>query len=176
MLKQSSENIVRTPVPETRATAQPHDHSRRQLVKTALFCGVAAIVSGVPLTAFVIAPALEKKARKWIDFGPVADLEKGDFSMLSYEFMVKDGWVVLPQRGFIWARRDSADKIRLFSSTCSHLACNVIWEPQTGLFECPCHSGRFNAQGIPIAGPPTRPLAVPVHKVEEDMLLVAMDV
>ncbi len=149
--------------------------SRRMFLKTAALSGCAALVTGIPLTTYVISPALKKSANKWIDLGTVEDLENNNFNMLSYEFMVKDGWIVLPQRGFVWARINSNQKIQLFSSTCSHLACNVIWQEETGVFECPCHSGRFDAEGQPIAGPPSRPLSVPEHKVEDDNLLVFMD-
>jgi len=92
--------------------------------------------------------------------------------MLSYEFMIKDGWLVLPQRGFVWADTGSTGKTRVFSSTCTHLACNVIWRKETRTFECPCHSGRFDAEGKPISGPPTKPLSVLEHKLEDGNLLV----
>jgi len=90
--------------------------------------------------------------------------------------MVKDGWLVLPQSGLIWARPEGSGRIKVFSSTCSHLACNVIWQAETGTFECPCHAGRFNAAGEPIAGPPDRPLATLEHKVEDDNLMVYLTV
>ena len=149
-------------------------NSRRSFLKTAALSGCAALVTGIPLATYVISPALKEGGDKWIDFGSIDDLEKGNFTMLSYEFMVKDGWLVLPQRGFVWVRVDTEQILTIFSSTCTHLACNVIWQEATGIFECPCHSGRFDAEGQPIAGPPTRPLSVLEHKVEEDNLLVFM--
>jgi len=147
---------------------------RRAFIKTVALTGTAAVVSGVPLASYVIAPTLKKSTGKWIDFGPFDDLETGKIEMLSYEFMVKDGWLVLPQRGFVWAKVESADKITVFSSTCTHLACNVIWKEEEGIFECPCHTGRYDTNGQPIAGPPTKPLVVLNHKLEEGNLLVYM--
>jgi len=127
---------------------------------------------GVPLVSYVIAPAMKKGTGKWVEFGTVEDLESDNFNMLSYEFMVKDGWLVLPQRGFVWARADSREKVKVYSSTCTHLACNVIWREDTQVFECPCHSGRFDSDGRPIAGPPSKPLSVLKHKIEDENLLV----
>ena len=150
-------------------------NGRRTFLKTATLSGCAALVAGIPLATYFISPALKAGADKWIDFGPVEDLEKGTFTMLSYEFMVKDGWLVLPQRGFIWVRADTENKQTIFSSTCTHLACNVIWQEETGVFECPCHSGRFDAEGQPIAGPPTRQLSVLEHKVEDGNVFVYME-
>ena len=147
---------------------------RRAFLKTAVLTGVAAALTGVPLLSYVIAPALKKGTGKWIDFGPADRLKSGDIEMLSYEFMVKDGWIVLPQRGFVWAKSDGPEKITVFSSTCTHLACNVIWRKEKGIFECPCHSGNFDINGRPIAGPPTKPLVALEHKVEEGKLMVMM--
>jgi Rieske Fe-S protein len=150
--------------------------SRRTFIKTAIIAGCTALIPGIPLTTYTIFPSLKEQSSNWIDFGPVQDLQPDNFNMLSYEFMVKDGWIVLPQRGFIWARIDGGQQMKIFSSTCSHLACNVIWQEETREFVCPCHSGRFNAEGQPIAGPPSRPLSVLDHKVEDDNLLVFMTV
>jgi menaquinol-cytochrome c reductase iron-sulfur subunit len=150
--------------------------SRRTFIKTAALTGVAALVTGVPLASYIVAPSLNKGTGKWIDFGPVEDLNPGSMEMLSYEFMVKDGWLVLPQRGFVWAKTEAGGKLRVFSSTCTHLACNVIWREEEEVFLCPCHSGRFNSDGKNIAGPPTRPLTVLQHKVEEGKLMVFLTV
>ena len=147
---------------------------RRAFFKTAALTGVAAVLTAVPLLTYVIAPALKKGSGKWIDFGPLDRLDAGAIEMLSYEFMVKDGWLVLPQRGFVWAKFDGPENITVFSSTCTHLACNVIWRKEKEIFECPCHSGRFDKDGRPISGPPTRPLVVLDHKVEEGKLMVFM--
>ena len=147
---------------------------RRAFFKTAALAGVAVALTGVPLLSYVVAPALKKGTSKWIDFGPAENLKPGEIGMLSYEFMVKDGWIVLPQRGFVWAKSDGPDNITVFSSTCTHLACNVIWRKEKNIFECPCHSGHFDINGRPIAGPPTKPLVALEHKVEEGKLMVMM--
>ncbi len=144
---------------------------RRAFIKTAVLAGGAALVTGVPLASYFIAPALEKGSGKWVDFGDIENLDTGSVAMLSYEFLVKDGWLALPQRGFVWAKTEADDKLTVFSSTCTHLSCNVIWQEDEEVFLCPCHAGRFNAKGQPIAGPPTKPLVVLEHKVEGSKLL-----
>lgn len=149
-----------------------HRSERRAFLKTTVLGGGAAILIGFPLASYFMAPALKKSAGKWVDFGAAEDLTPGGIEMLTYEFMVKDGWLVLPQRGFVWAKTNQNRDIKVFSSTCTHLACNVIWQEQTNHFLCPCHSGRFDADGNPAGGPPTKPLKVLEHKIEEDNLLV----
>ncbi|MEX1330101.1 MAG: ubiquinol-cytochrome c reductase iron-sulfur subunit [Desulfobacterales bacterium] len=124
------------------------------------------------MISYFVAPALKKATGKWVDFGAAEDLTPGGMEMLIYEFMVKDGWLVLPQRGFVWAKKNKDDNIKVFSSTCTHLACNVIWQEETNQFICPCHSGRFDANGKPVAGPPTKPLSILESRIEEENLLV----
>jgi len=167
------EHVKGTPINQS-LPAQALSPGRRKFLKTAALSGCAALVTGIPLITYVTSPALKEGVDKWIDFGSVDDLQRDSFAMLTYEFMVKDGWLVLPQRGFVWARVDTDRKLKIFSSTCTHLACNVIWQAETRVFECPCHSGRFDAEGQPVAGPPTRPLSVLEHKVEDGNLLVYM--
>jgi len=145
---------------------------RRAFIKTTVLCGGAAILTGFPLVSYFIAPALKKATGKWVEFGAVEDLTPNSIEMLTYEFMVKDGWVVLPQRGFVWAKTNKDHHIKVFSSTCTHLACNVIWQAEADQFICPCHSGRFDSNGKPLSGPPTKPLSILEHKIEEDNLLV----
>jgi Rieske Fe-S protein len=147
---------------------------RRAFLKTTVLTGVAAVLTGFPLLSYFIAPALNKGSGKWIDFGPADRLKPGEVEMLSYEFMVKDGWLVLPQRGFVWAKISGPEKITVFSSTCTHLACNVIWRKEKQIFECPCHSGHFDMDGHPMSGPPTKPLVVLSHKMEDGSLKVFM--
>ncbi len=148
------------------------DTGRRNLVKLSALAGATALVTGIPLAAYVVAPARQKGTSRWIELGGTDEIPRGQVHMLTYEFMVRDGWPVLPQRGFVWVKADDPDKLTAFSSTCTHLACNVIWREEAGIFECPCHSGRFSADGAPIAGPPKRPLATIEHKIEDGMLKV----
>lgn len=44
------------------------------------------------------------------------------------------------------------------SSICTHLHCIVNWNGALKTFECPCHGGKFNEEGIVTGGPPPRPL------------------
>ena len=44
------------------------------------------------------------------------------------------------------------------SLLCTHQGCNVRWVDEEQIYLCPCHDGRFNAEGQPIYGPPRAPL------------------
>lgn len=55
--------------------------------------------------------------------------------------------------------RPSVETLVAYSQECTHLACAVIPQPESGTLHCPCHEGVFDARtGRPIAGPPRRPL------------------
>jgi len=146
--------------------------SRRTFITTSVLAGGAVVLAAIPIVSTLVIPSLKKGVGKWVDFGKTDKLTPNDFSMLSFEFMVKDGWVDLPQRGFVWAKADAQQGVKVFSSICSHLACNVIWSKDTRMFECPCHTGRFDPEGQPVSGPPKKPLLLLPHKVEEGNLLV----
>jgi nitrite reductase/ring-hydroxylating ferredoxin subunit len=46
-----------------------------------------------------------------------------------------------------------------YNQKCTHLSCAVVPDLANGRLLCPCHNGSFEMRtGIPIAGPPRRPL------------------
>jgi menaquinol-cytochrome c reductase iron-sulfur subunit len=150
--------------------------SRRAFITSSILVGGAAVMTAIPVLKTVVLPSLSKGVGKWVEFGSIDDLAVGDFSMLSYEFMLRDGWVDLPQRGFVWATLGTDQSVQVFSSKCSHLACNVIWNKDQSMFICPCHSGFFDAQGQPVSGPPKKPLLVLPNKVEDGVLSVEITI
>lgn len=54
--------------------------------------------------------------------------------------------------------RKKGGEVVAFSAVCTHLGCIVQWENDKQSLLCPCHGGRFNAEGVVIAGPPPKPL------------------
>jgi len=41
---------------------------------------------------------------------------------------------------------------------CTHFGCTVAWRDEAEAYVCPCHAGRFDGEGVPVMGPPPRPL------------------
>jgi cytochrome b6-f complex iron-sulfur subunit len=54
--------------------------------------------------------------------------------------------------------RTKAGELIALSAVCTHLGCIVQWEKDKQDFLCPCHAGRYTAEGTVISGPPPRPL------------------
>lgn len=55
-------------------------------------------------------------------------------------------------------RRSEEGAVEALSLVCTHLGCTVEWQPDNGQFYCPCHEGKFDRDGRPVAGPPKLPL------------------
>ncbi len=50
-----------------------------------------------------------------------------------------------------------------YDRRCPHLGCPVLWVPERGRFECPCHRAAFDARtGSVLSGPPQHGLR-PLH-------------
>ncbi len=68
--------------------------------------------------------------------------------------------------GFRW---DAGEKqLHAFDGACTHQGCRLGVQPNgpagAPTFDCPCHGGRFDADGAVLAGPPKKPLpAVPLQ-------------
>lgn len=78
----------------------------------------------------------------------------------------------LSGRKFLLIRRE--ESIRAFSTTCTHLGCQVHWKPEKKTFFCPCHDGVFDADGNPISGPPPSPLAQYNVEIRGSSIFVTM--
>lgn len=55
---------------------------------------------------------------------------------------------------------------------CTHQGCAVQWLPDDRIYLCPCHDGRFDADGNPIYGPPRRPLLTLPVRIEAGEVVV----
>lgn len=103
--------------------------------------GAAAVV--YPLLAY-LSPKKGVSARRAVEI-PETDVSEGKAKFFEFEGKTA---VVIRAKG----------TVRAFSAVCTHLGCIVQWEKDKEQFLCPCHAGRFNADGEVISGPPPRPL------------------
>ncbi|MFO7983135.1 MAG: Rieske (2Fe-2S) protein [Desulfuromonadales bacterium] len=63
-------------------------------------------------------------------------------------------------------------RFNAFSAVCTHLGCIVQWQDDEGEFLCPCHAGRFSAQGKVLSGPPPEPLETLPVASQGDQIIV----
>jgi len=63
--------------------------------------------------------------------------------------------------------------LRAYSAVCTHFACLVKWDANTGKIACPCHDGYFDPiDGHVLAGPPPTPLTSFPVKITDGSIYV----
>ncbi len=69
--------------------------------------------------------------------------------------------VKLPNGDAAYVRRlpGRTPHFQALSASCTHKGCPVAWRTAEKQFVCPCHGGKFDANGRNVAGPPPRPLS-----------------
>jgi len=71
--------------------------------------------------------------------------------------------------------RASQDTVRAFDNRCTHLGCKVSWHGDTQQFVCPCHGGKFDAEGKNVAGPPPSPLKEYPAQLDGDNVIITLE-
>ena len=52
----------------------------------------------------------------------------------------------------------SGDSVTALMLRCTHMGCVVRWNAEYRIYVCPCHDGRYDAEGRVLSGPPPGPL------------------
>jgi cytochrome b6-f complex iron-sulfur subunit len=123
--------------------------------------GVLAAASGAvlyPLYRYLAPPRNVNRQGK-ITF-PLSEVPPGGAKF--FDFRGATGVVIKKANGELVA----------LSAVCTHLGCIVQWQKDRQDFLCPCHAGRYAADGIVTAGPPPRPLAKLPFTVTNDAITV----
>lgn len=61
------------------------------------------------------------------------------------------------------AYRDENGKVHLVNTTCTHMGCELNWNPAEKSWDFPCHASRFTYTGDIIHGPAVKPLSFDRH-------------
>lgn len=135
-----------TPPPGRLAPAQPRrGFSRRGLLSAAGLTAAAAAVglaggaaieraatSGSPTGAQV--PLIPEGSGAWIAVASAAELPVGAVKQFVTPYIV----------GFL---RHTTSGYLALSGVCTHMGCLLEWNGTQQTFDCPCHGGRFTAEG-----------------------------
>ncbi len=113
---------------------------------------------GVVFGGYALSPSLRRSNSKWVTLGNITDFVPGRMTSKRISIEIKDAWARRKSRQIFYAKRGEQDAVTVFSTTCTHLGCNVAWDEPTKTFVCPCHGGAYDEDGRVIAGPPPRPL------------------
>jgi len=143
--------------------ADPGESSRRGVLAAggSLFFAGTALVVGVPGARFLLTPVLERGEATEVDLGEASPLISATSPFeLRFHFEGRVGYVSGRRSGLLLLVPDSEHEVgaRAYSAVCTHKGCNVSWDMDEELFACPCHQGRFDLDGAPVAGPASEPL------------------
>ena len=132
--------------------------------------GVCAVILGLPLVGFILAPLLRKIPEKWRTIGKTAEFEIGKTVNVTFTNSSPLPWAGITAKSAAWLRRASETEFIAFSVNCTHLGCPVRWLADAELFMCPCHGGVYYKDGTVAAGPPPLPLIrYPVRVLNDEV-------
>lgn len=121
--------------------------------------GLGALLTGIPVVGFVLAPLLNKQRGEWRAVGAVNSFQIGTTVEVAFADNSPEAWAGVTAQTAAWLRRESEQHFIAFSINCTHLGCPVRWEKNANLFMCPCHGGVYYKDGSVAAGPPPKPLS-----------------
>lgn len=151
--------------PDRGATPQPDEISRRTFLDTALWVGGAALLASVtyPITRYLVPPEQTEPDPVTVNVGNVEDFPPNSGTI--FQMGRKPGLLLHTKEG----------DLRAFFATCTHLDCTVQFRPDLGLIWCACHDGRYDLNGLNVAGPPPRPLTPLRVNVAEGQVFVSRE-
>lgn len=149
---------------------------RRKFMEIGIYTitGTIAATSSVALARFSIGNSLVKPKSKWIEVD-IDEEPDEEFSRVVIEYRKKDGWLTSYARGLVYLKKSDKGEWVAISATCSHLGCIVTWNQEDKTFDCPCHDGKYDAQGRVISGPPPAALQRHKTKIEEGVVLLSTE-
>lgn len=89
----------------------------------------------------------------------VVDRFAGGEKMTDAEIPSGSGRIVTQHGRQVAVYKDPSGAMFKFSPVCTHAGCIVHWNEAERTWDCPCHGGRFTAQGHRFSGPPVRDLS-----------------
>lgn len=151
--------------PHDAPTTSSNDISRRDFVDNALWIGGIALVASVayPISKYLVPPEQGEPDPVTINVGKVEAFAVNTGTI--FKMGTKPGLLI----------RTKEDEFHAFIAVCTHLSCTVQYRPDMGLIWCACHNGRFDLNGINVAGPPPRPLTTLRVDVKDGEVFVSRE-
>ena len=138
---------------------KPDVGSNRRRFLALVAAGSAAWIAGAlgALAARFLGGDRAESASPAVLVGPVAAYAGPSPVEALLSYSRPDGYRSESRRERVFIVRRGESLVAL-SSTCTHLGCSVRWDGSSNLFLCPCHGGKYRADGTVAGGPPPAPL------------------
>ena len=136
--------------------------------------GFIGVLIGIPSIGSAVLPALRaRRSAPLTSAGPPAQFPIGRPTAATVTVVQRDGWVESRDDRGVWVVRRGESQFTVYNGRCTHLGCAYNWNQTAQEFQCPCHGGRYNLDGVVLGGPPPRPLDTLEWRVEQGALQVA---
>ncbi len=147
---------------------------RRTFMTSAIVAigGVVSAVVGLPAIAYLIGPAIQKKAEDWVRLGAVSKVEPGSPTLFKATVERQTGWINAQEEVSAYILTEDGQTFIAMSNVCTHLGCRVRWIADQEKFFCPCHNGVFGKDGTVISGPPPSALDRFETKIDNGVLYI----
>ena len=144
--------------------------SRRELLirGTGLGMGLVGVMLSVPAVGFLLSPLFSKQRLSWVTVGAIDNVPVNQPTPLIAEVPVGTGYAAPPVKRVVYVVKKSDGEVKALSNICTHMQCDVHWDPALGQFLCPCHGGLYDIDGKNVGGPPPQPLPQWVHRLTTD--------
>jgi menaquinol-cytochrome c reductase iron-sulfur subunit len=139
---------------------------RRFMTVSANGAGVIAAMSfTLPALGFAVGPIFKSTPHRWETVGTVDEFPENNYIPVVITLtpgIGEAGKATVYMRKANPAldndRYDRDTRFIAITSRCAHLGCPVRWVDAAERFICPCHGGVYDLLGLPVGGPPVRPL------------------
>jgi menaquinol-cytochrome c reductase iron-sulfur subunit len=145
-------------------------YTRREALVRATGVGMGAIgvMLSIPALGFLLSPLFTQRRVEWLTVGPIDDIRVGMPTARTVNMPAEQGWPTPPVPRIVYVVRKADGTTLALSNICSHMQCDVHWQPKLGQFLCPCHGGLYDINGTNVGGPPPQPLPQWVHRIRVD--------
>jgi menaquinol-cytochrome c reductase iron-sulfur subunit len=145
-------------------------YSRRRFLSLVTNLGGAytAALLATPIVGFLLYPIFNKRRLHWVTVGPIDDIAVDTPTPIRVPVPSGEGWATPPQDRVVYVVRHSDGSESFFANICTHMQCDVHWDPGLNQFLCPCHGGLYDIHGRNVGGPPPSPLPEWRHRVTVD--------
>jgi menaquinol-cytochrome c reductase iron-sulfur subunit len=130
--------------------------------------GLIALMLSIPAIGFLVGPLFQRRSTTWIRVGDIDSVPIGLPTPFIVSMPIGEGPPTPDVDRIVYVVKTSAGELFTFSNTCTHMQCNVHWDPSLGQFLCPCHGGLYDMGGHNIGGPPPSPLPQWIHRTHVD--------
>ena len=127
--------------------------SRRGFFAVATHACMAAMGAIVAIPAafylfFPVGKRIVQGAEGFVPVGTLAAFPDGETTRAEVVAERRDAWTRAPKStlGAVWVARQGA-ALKVFTSACPHLSCDVEWVGDEKKFECPCHDSAYAPDG-----------------------------